>query len=487
MLFNSVFFIIVFLPLSLIGWFLLQRLEKPVFAKIFLVGMSFWFYGYYNVSYLWILSFSMLMNFGFSILFDKVKRFGSRRVLLIVSVMGNLGLLFYFKYFNFFIDNCNYFFHTDITIERIALPLGISFFTFQQLSYIVDLYWKKTVHYKWWDYACYISFFPQLIAGPIVHHQDFCPQLLVRKNRRVKAENLFDGFALFILGLAKKVLLADTLAIVVNAEFNNIHALDAVAAWVTIICFTLELYFDFSGYCDMARGIGKMFGFNLPENFHSPLMATSVRDFWRRWHMTLTAFFTSYIYIPLGGNRKGTPRKLLNLMIVFAVSGLWHGANWTFVIWGLLNGLAIVWENLFPKLRFKLEWLNRVFTFGFTVMAFAIFRSNSLQDALLLFKKLFTGGWNGMLFGMSNVLLIPENYVIRQGLEVLLPSALNMMYLATLLLPMIIGVLLIRGKRAGEWIKEKGRSTIGLIVLASLFVWSFVSLSQVSTFLYFNF
>ena len=321
--------------------------------------------------------------------------------MLALGLTINLGLLFYFKYFNFFIDNCNFLFGTDLQFAKIALPLGISFFTFQQLSFIIDRYREDAPCYGFWDYACFITYFPQLIAGPIVLHSEFVPQLQERKNRRLDVDLFFDGAALFILGMGKKVLLEDVLAIIVNAEYNSIPYLDAVSAWVTIICYMLELYFDFSGYCDMARGLGKMFGFELPENFNSPLMATSVKDFWRRWHMTLSRFLTTYIYIPLGGNRKGLAVKCLNLMIVFLVSGFWHGANWTYVVWGLLHGLAMVWEAVFPKLRFKFEWLNRLCTGIFVTFTFSIFRSESLEQAWALIQKLFAGGVTTFILGLS--------------------------------------------------------------------------------------
>lgn len=487
MLFNSVFFIVVFLPLALSGWFLLQKMENPLFAKLFLTGMSLWFYGYYNPAYLWILLSSLLLNFSISILFEKVCRGGVRSFLFAAGLAGNLGLLFYFKYFNFFLDNCNYFLHTDFSVEKIALPLGISFFTFQQLSFLIERYRGTVPHYRLVDYCCFVTFFPQLIAGPIVLHSEFLPQLLERKNRRIQAENFFDGFALFILGLSKKVLLADSLAVLVNAEYLNIEYLDMPGAWVTIICYMLELYFDFSGYCDMARGIGRMFGFLLPENFDAPLTAVSVKDFWRRWHMTLSRFLSQYIYIPLGGNRRGKFRQCLNLLVVFLVSGLWHGANWTFIFWGLMHGLAMVWETLLPKLKFRAAWANRIVTGIFVTLSFSVFRCDSLKQAGQLWQKLFAGGFKGRLAGVCNVLQFPEMYVFKEILERIAPQALNYFYISLLIGLWLISAVLLRGRKAGKWIEDKGGSTGGIFVLATLFVWSFLSLSQVSTFLYFNF
>lgn len=487
MLFNSVLFIMIFLPLALIGWYLLQRLANPVCAKLFLFVMSLWFYGYYNPRYLTVLLGSLLFNYGCSLLFGRNMARTLRKWILLFALTANIGSLFYFKYLGFFVDNCNYFLHTNWHMEAVALPLGISFFTFQQISFIADRYQNRAPHYPLLDYACFITFFPQLIAGPIVLHNEYIPELQARKNRRPDCPLFFDGICLFILGLSKKVLLADTLAVAVNAEYNNIPYLDAPSAWLVIIFYMLELYFDFSGYCDMARGIGKMFGFHLPENFNAPLKAESVKDFWRRWHITLSRFLSSYLYIPLGGNRRGITVKCRNLMLVFLVSGLWHGANWTFILWGLLHGAAMVWETLFPKLRFRSRRLNQFLTGIYVTLTFAVFRSDSLQTAGLLFQKLFAGGFHHMLAGVGNVLQIPETYALRKFLQLRFPALQNPFYMLCLLGLLVLSLLLIRGRKAEDWIEDRGRTFPGLFLMAFLFTWSLISLSQVSTFLYFNF
>lgn len=487
MLFNSVIFIMVFLPAVLLGWYFFQRLEWAGWARIFLVGMSLWFYGYYNIYYLWILIVSVMFNYICARLLHKSRSMGLRRLLLLGGITGNLALLFYFKYFNFFMENCNFLLHTHWQIESIALPLGISFYTFQQISYVVDSYRGDTAGYSFLEYACYVTFFPQLIAGPIVLHGEFIPQLAERRNRKPTAEGMFDGLGLFILGLAKKVLLADVLAIVVNGEYGSIPYLDALSAWITIICYMLELYFDFSGYCDMARGIGKMLGFDLSVNFRSPLMATSIRDFWHRWHITLSRFLTAYIYIPLGGSRRGKAIQCRNIFIVFLLSGLWHGADWTFVIWGLLHGLAMIGETLWPKLRFRKDWANRLVTGIYVTFTFSIFRSDTPAMAWAMVKKLFCGGWTGFIWGLCNTLQLPETYPVRKLLEMKAPQWQNPFYVCCLIVLLGISIWLIAGKTAEEWLESRGRTGKGLVLLAALFVWSLVSLSQVSTFLYFDF
>lgn len=487
MLFNSVIFIVVFLPVTLLGWYFLQQLERAEWARFFLIGMSLWFYGYYNIYYLWILIVSVLFNYICARLLNMAKDSRLCKLLLLLGIAGNLGLLFYFKYFNFFIENCNFLLHTHWQIEGIALPLGISFYTFQQISYVVDSYKGNTAGYTFLEYACYVTFFPQLIAGPIVLHGEFIPQLTERRNRKPSAEGMFDGLGLFILGLGKKVLLADVLAIIVGGEYGSIPYLDAASAWITIICYMLELYFDFSGYCDMARGIGKMLGFQLPKNFSSPLMATSVKDFWRRWHITLSRFLTTYIYIPLGGNRKGKSIQCRNIFIVFLLSGIWHGANWTFVVWGLLHGLAMIWETLLPRLRFRKDWANRLVTGIYVTFTFSIFRSDTLEMAWAMCRKLFGGGWTGFIWGLCNTLQLPETYPVRKFLEMKVPQLQNPFYLCCLLALLGVSIRLIAGKTAEEWLESKGRTGKGLALLAIVFVWSLISLSQVSTFLYFDF
>ncbi|MCR4897088.1 MAG: MBOAT family protein, partial [Lachnospiraceae bacterium] len=343
---------------------------------------------------------------------------------------------------------------------------------------------------------CFVTFFPQLIAGPIVLHSEFLPQLTARENRRPDAEKVYRGLALFTLGLSKKVLLADTLAQLVNAEYDAIAYLDVPSAWVTIIFYMLELYFDFSGYTDMARGIGLLFGFTLPENFNSPLMSDSVKDFWRRWHMTLSRFFGSYVYIPLGGNRRGKAIQCRNLLIVFLLSGLWHGAGWTFLVWGLMHGLCAVFETLLPPLRTEswkpasvklLTAFRKIRTFLLVTLSFSVFRAASLQDAALLWKKLFLGGWNGMLLGISGTIAMPETFVIQKLIAMKAPGLAVPFCMAVMIGLLVLSILLIAGPRAEDWLEKKGHKVSSALLLAVLFLWSFTSLSQVSTFLYFDF
>ena len=487
MLYNSLIFIMLFMPIVLIVWYGLSYLSNKSFAKLFVIGMSFWFYGYYNPSYLWILISSLAFNYFISFLFLKISSKNISKIIFILGLTGNIGLLFYFKYLNFFIDNCNFIFHSDISIEKIVLPLGISFFTFQQISFIADRYMKKANHYNLIDYIFYVSFFAQLVAGPIVKHDHFIPQLYKDDVGTFKADNMLKGLSLFSLGIGKKVLIADTLALLVNAEYDNIPWLDMPTAWCVIIFYMMELYFDFSGYSDMSRGIGLMMGLDIPVNFNSPFKADSVRDFWRRWHITLSDFLTQYIYIPLGGNRKGKLRQCINIFIVFLVSGIWHGANWTFIVWGLMHGMAAIFEAALPNFKFKHKIPRIILTQIYIILSFSIFRAESLKQTLELWKQLFGFKFLNRFIGMCNTLALPENYALIKFLDITKPSMENLVYVATFVIITLIAFLLIKGLRAEEWIEKYGYKRTGIFVIGTIFVWSFISLSHVSVFLYFNF
>lgn len=355
MLFNSYVFIFLFFPLCMVGYFGLNKLKWYNLAQLFLLGMSLWFYGFFNPSYLPIILVSMVFNYGATYVMGKTENKVLKKAELIFAILANIGVLFYFKYYDFFIGNINVLFKTDFTLKNILLPLGISFFTFQQVSYVVDAYRGEVQQYNFLQYASFVVYFPQLIAGPIVTHDELIPQFGDLNKKRFNWDNFSKGAFMFALGLAKKVLIADTFGIAANWGFANIASLDSTNAILTTLAYTVQIYFDFSGYCDMAIGIGQMMNLELPVNFDSPYKALTITEFWSRWHKTLTRFFTRYIYIPLGGNRKGKARTYINTMIVFLTSGLWHGANWTFILWGVIHGAFMVvtrhWKKWFEQLH----------------------------------------------------------------------------------------------------------------------------------------
>ena len=503
MLFNSYIFIFIFLPAVLLGWYGLNRCRQYKLANLFLAGMSLWFYGYFNVYYLAIILSSICLNYILSFLLTLVPADSPRsrplyRIGLWTGVFLNLGILFYFKYYDFFIENINYAFHMDYTLKHILLPLGISFFTFQQLSFVIDRCLGKSEHYSFLNYITFVTFFPQLIAGPIVLYKEMIPQFEDISRRRFDFSSFSRGICLFVLGLSKKVLLADTFALVVNYGFAQTFSLDSVSTVAVILSYTFELYFDFSGYSDMATGLGKMFNIELPINFNAPYRSCSMKEFWQRWHITLSRFFITYVYIPLGGSRRGRARMLLNTFLVFLLSGLWHGAAWTYVAWGAMQGLLVVWDNLGiigisgreekrPACFHIPEWLGWIFTFTLFNMSLFFFRSQSMDGAIQLFRNLFSGTFNGKVYEIAAQLDLSELYVVRQVLDMAAPGLVNYMYLAFLLLLLVLSFFLVFGPTAYER-TMRGELTSGRCwMICILLVWCIISLSQVSTFLYFNF
>lgn len=503
MQFNSYLFIFIFLPLVLLGWYGLNHLKKYRLAGFFLAGMSLWFYGYFNTYYLAIILVSMGLNYLLSFLISKISARSAheallRRLALIVGVLLNLGILFYYKYYDFFIENINAVFHTDFALRHILLPLGISFFTFQQLSFIIDRCKGKTEHYPLLSYVTFVTFFPQLVAGPIVLYDEMIPQFEDLSKRRFQAESFSRGIYLFVLGLAKKVLLADTFALPANYGFAQTFSLDSLSTVAVVLSYTFELYFDFSGYSDMAMGLGKMFNIELPVNFNSPYRSCSIKEFWQRWHITLSRFFITYVYIPLGGSRKGKARMLLNTFVIFLLSGLWHGAAWTYIAWGVFHGVLVVWDNLgVVGIRGRKEkrpsrfhipaWLGWICTFSLFNLSLFFFRSESMAGALALFKNLFTGGYTGKIFDIAAQLDLSEIYVVRQALDLISPAYVSYLYLVVLAALFILAFYLIFCPNAYERTMNGELTSRRCWIICILLTWCIISLSQVSTFLYFNF
>ena len=402
MLFNSYVFLFFFLPVTLVGFHLIGKQGYHKVAVSWLVGASLFFYGWWNPAYLGLILGSILFNYavGFSLLGRPHK------LTLFLGVAGNLGVLGYFKYANFFIDNINALTSNDIILEQIILPLGISFFTFQQITYLVDAYRGETREYNFLHYCLFVVFFPQLIAGPIVHHKEMLPQFAKDALYGLKPRNLAVGFTIFIIGLFKKVVLADGIAVHATSVFAGAEHgvyLTFFEAWGGALAYSFQLYFDFSGYSDMAIGLARMFGIRLPLNFNSPFKATSIIDFWRRWHITLSRFLRDYLYIPLGGNRKGEARRFTNLMIAMLLGGLWHGAGWNFVLFGLAHGTYIVicgaWvkvkknisDNSVIKSTVVANSIGRAITFLAVVLAFVPFRAESMDGTRNMLAAMLGG------------------------------------------------------------------------------------------------
>lgn len=487
MLFNSYIFIFLFFPLTLIGYYGFNRagLYKP--ALIFLTAMSMWFYGYNSIYYLGILIISILLNYILSACMIRTSGKQLKQILLGAGLFLNIGILFYFKYYDFFIENLNSALGSSLPLLKLVLPLGISFYTFQQLSYIIDSYRGECSSYSFLEYAAYVSFFPQLIAGPIVYHSELIPQFRNHNNRKPDFRNLGTGLYAFSLGLAKKVLIADTFSKVVVIGYGAITELNTPSVILVMVCYSLQIYFDFSGYCDMAYGMSYMLGIKLPFNFHSPYKAQSISDFWDRWHMTLTRFFTRYIYIPLGGNRCSKARNCLNVLIVFLVSGLWHGANWTFILWGLLHGIFSVFERIFhiPD-RKAPRFLKTGITFLLITFAWSLFRADSLQDAGLLWQQLFHGGFGPVYQPITEKFgdLVEMSFLYRAGLGGIMT---RFPWLPVTAFTLTVLTACFTMKNTQEKAAQMKFTNRRLLTVVVLMLWSILSLSEISEFLYFNF
>lgn len=486
MLFNSYIFILLFLPVSLIGYYMFNHFQKYRIANVFLIGMSLWFYGYFNKWYLFIICGSIIGNFLISKGMEKLGHNQRlRKFILAFGIIADVAVIFYFKYFDFFLQNLNRAFNQSFELRHILLPLGISFFTFQQISYLVDSYRGETKGYTFIEYALFVAYFPQLIAGPIVLHNEIIPQFKDKNKRNFDARNFSKGMYIFAIGLFKKVIIADTFGKAVTYGFGTIATLSSMEALIVSLSYTFQLYFDFSGYCDMAIGIGNMFNIELPQNFNSPYKAVSITDFWARWHMSLTRFLKTYIYIPLGGNRKGRVRTYINIMIVYIVSGIWHGANWTFILWGFIHGilncLNRMFKNTWDKLGKVTQW---AVTFMTVNVLWVIFRADNISSAVMFIKKMFNMSSFTISRELYNAFLLPELIlmskfpIIRQ-----ITSRVMGFNLWLFIFGAFFIVLNLNNSKEIEFKPTAARSAATVI----LTVWSVISLSGVSTFLYFNF
>lgn len=513
MLFNSYIFVFIFFPICLLGYYVLLHFKQEKAAKIFLTIMSFWFYGYFNVSYLFIMLGSIAVNYVFHRILSK----RPDRKLMILAVICNLGVLFYFKYYDFFFAAVNSVFGTSILLRNILLPLGISFFTFQQISFVVDTYRGEVKDCGLIDYALFVAFFPQLIAGPIVNHDEMLPQFREVGHKSAAWDKIAEGFGLFILGLAKKVLIADTFGAGADYGYANLAALGRFDAALVIVCYALQLYFDFSGYCDMARGLGKMLGIEIPVNFNSPYKATNIIDFWKRWHITLNRFFMKYVYIPLGGNRKGAGRTYLNLMIVFLLSGLWHGAGWNYIVWGAMHGVLYVitrfWQKRSAAIGTKkydaadreiedrnqgkpetkkvsgrnmiMTFVSRIMLFIYVSVAWVYFRAESIRQANQMLLTAIKGPVQKISLDLAECFQLDEFWYVIKALHLDRMAYSRYILMAVILAAGIYFAMI--GRNAAERMERMKYKTGSVFVFAVLAVWCILTFSEVSTFLYFNF
>ncbi len=426
MLFPTYQFVFFFLPLTLATFYLVFRLGKKTALFYVLLLFSLLFYLLPNWMHGHVIVASIVVNYWIS---KRIQASNAARSKwwLITGVIYNLAVIGYYKYSFFFGEIYTHFSGTELGFTKLLLPVGISFYTFQQIAYLADCYKHRDTHYKFSEYALFVAFFPQLIAGPIVHHREIMPQISALKNKSFNPTMLRVGFGMFVVGLFKKLVLADNLAHLADPVFESAasgEAIDSVSSWVATMSYTLQLYFDFSAYSDMAIGLGLMFGLKLPINFLSPYKATSIIDFWRRWHITLSRFLRDYLYIPLGGNRRGPLRRYINLGVTMILGGLWHGAGWTFIIWGALHGLYLMINHAFAFLRARANMevpriLASTLTLLAVMVAWVFFRAENLSSANAIVYALFSFSSNVSAFNwqVADYALIALGWIIVLGVR----------------------------------------------------------------------
>jgi alginate O-acetyltransferase complex protein AlgI len=462
MLFNSFEFLLAFLPAVVAGYFAFNRLSGR-WGNAWLVAASLFFYAWWRVEYLALLAASIAVNFtvGRAIMRRAAQGLPTRTI-LVAGIAFNLALLGYFKYANFFMANLAALAGTAALHLDVILPIGVSFFTFTQIAFLVDAHRRKAAEPDPVNYSLFVTYFPHLLAGPILHHREMMPQFADPTNKRVDWDNVARGLALVAIGLGKKVLIADVLAIQSNAAFDSVAAITFGDAWLAILCYTLQIYFDFSGYTDMALGMSQMMNIRLPQNFDSPYRRRNLQEFWRHWHMTLTRFLRDYVYVPLGGNRRGEACTALAILATFILGGLWHGANWTFVLWGLLNGVGLLAVRLWSRTGVRLPALVAwAITFFFVNMAWVLFRAPDLATATSFYARLFGEHGFGAIRGS------PPAYTV-----------------ATLAIACVIAML---PRNSARLVSEMSFSWPAQAATALLLAAGILSLANPTEFLYFNF
>ncbi|MBE5852031.1 MAG: MBOAT family protein [Lachnospiraceae bacterium] len=482
MQFNSYVFVLAFLPITALLYFL-SNYRSIKMGKFVIIVASFIFYAYTDISVAKILIVSCFINYFFSSL---MKRFDmKKKFFFVLPVLINICLLIYYKYTNFLITNFNQCFSKDFQLKDIVLPIGISFFTFQQISYCISIY-NGTLGLNIIDYFAYILYFPKILMGPLMDPLDFSQQINDVRRKKVDWENVSNGLKIFSLGLFKKLLLADTFAKAVDWGIIHVDTASSMDILLVMLFYTFEIYFDFSGYCDMATGASLIFNIMLPINFDSPYKAMSIRDFWKRWHISLTNFLTRNVYIPLGGSRKGVVRTCINTLVVFVISGIWHGANWTFILWGVLHGLFSVFDRIFEKVEKKVfEPVRWFLTFGIINLLWLLFRAQTIQQWVLMIKKiLFFTDLNISselisIFKIDEIgFLCNKFYFINAVSE----KVHGFWLMAFVLIAYVICLI-----PENNYKRIKKNSYIEMFFAAILFVWAFLSLGSESVFVYFGF
>ena len=483
-------FILIFLPIVIIGWYFFNSKGLTLAAKLLLLAASVYFYASMGINSLIALTISIVIcyligTFAFSEKLPPIVR----RLFLLLGIIINIASLLYCKYLLYFETLINKHFGTDFNFTAIVIPVGISYYTFSQIAYLVDSYKDPSVKYSFLDYSLFVTFFPKITVGPIALSSEMIPQFNDPLRKKVNYENLSKGLYGFIFGLAKKLLIADSLSPFVDLGYLNAANMGTTNAFLVIISYTMQIYFDFSGYCDMAVGICRMLNFDLPDNFDAPYKALSIAEFWKRWHITLTRFLRNYVYIPLGGNRKGKVRTYFNNFIIFFLSGLWHGASTTFVVWGIIHGIGSIISKMLSSFTVKLPKCIRWFaTFAFVNLAWVYFRAPDIATANEMIKQLFTGGIIPVNITMVASTIPPEGDLLQWIALKINPSITY--YTGSFILIFIMAFATFAAtcmKTTAQRVKEFTPTRPKLTAAVLLFVWSILSLSEVAQFIYVNF
>lgn len=490
MLFNSFAFFLIFLPLALLGYFALSKYSLRV-SIIFLLLASLAFYCYWDIRFLPLLALSICVNFAVGRRISQRYEQGLRRpakAWLVCGLVFNLSLLIFFKYFDFLIENIAALTGAPLTPIGIVLPIGISFFTFTQIAYLVDCHTGKVKEYQPESYGLFVTYFPHLIAGPILHHKDMMPQFSQPESHVLRHGRIVIGLAFFTIGLFKKVILADGVARYVAPVFDAHHQnLSMLEAWAGALAYTFQLYFDFSAYSDMAYGLSYMFGIVLPINFNSPYKAVSIIDFWRRWHITLSTFLRDYLYIPLGGNRQGAFQRYRNLFLTMLLGGLWHGANWTFLVWGMLHGIYLIINHalrhaLGGRSNLPIRVAGSIATFLAVVLAWVFFRASSVAVALDVLQAMggstLTPAMEGAMLGIDRIMALQSCLwwlLACAAIAFFMPNAYDLLGRGIL-------------RRQEEHLSGRnGNIALGALLILCLLLLAISETRGISEFLYFNF
>lgn len=483
-------FIFIFLPLVLVGYYFLNSRKLYVWGKVLLAVFSLVFY--YSVGYKGFIALllSMIICYGICqyAFRDNISIY-IKKSLLVIGIVLNVVALLYCKYLTYFEIILNKYTGSAFIYTAIVVPLGISYFTFSQIAYIVDSYRDNSIKYSPVDYILFISFFPKITVGPICYTTELIPQFNDISRKSINYTNMTRGFYRLTLGLAKKLLLADNLGTFVDIGYLNIAALGTTNSLLVITAYTLQIYFDFSGYCDVALGICRMLNLDIIDNFDAPYHSLSIAEFWKRWHISLTRFFRNYVYIPLGGNRKGKIRTYINTLIIFLISGLWHGSATTFIVWGLVHGIGSIVSKIISPVSKKLPKFVRWFlTFSFVNLAWVLFRSPDMNTAMMMYKQLLAGGIKPIDINIVATCIPVEGQLIQQIILRLAPAYTY--YSGSIILIALIAIALFfstRVKTAATMASNFVMNRKHMIIMIILFVWSVLSLSQVSEFIYVNF